>query len=83
MKRVIVVGVGPSEPMDRDEFQAKRAKGRRFPQAKLRTRDIRWIRKVYKARDRECGAAALGRKLGVSHTVIRGIAARKMWRHVQ
>jgi len=68
--------------MDRDEFQAKRAKGRQLPQAKLRTRDVRWVRKVHKKYDRKYGAVALGKKLGVSKTVIRGIAAGKMWRHI-
>lgn len=83
---MIILGRGPPAPMPRitqSKVGQNRVKGSRSPNAKLHTPDIRWIRKHFKLSDRKFGGRALGRKYHVSDTVIRGIAQRKMWKHIK
>lgn len=80
MKRLIVIGTGPRAPFIASN--TTKAKGRRNSQAKLYVSEVRWIRKVFKKGDRQFGALPLSRRLGVSNTVVMGVAMRKMWKHV-
>lgn len=48
-------------------------RGSGSPLAKLTDEDVKYIRKVYKARDKEFGSRSLGRKFGVDHKRILSI----------
>lgn len=71
----------PSENSKDCTQKGRRAKGSGNGRAKLTDSDVAAIRLSYKRRDPECGAAALGRKFGVSSVMISLIARGKNWRN--
>lgn len=50
------------------------------PQAKLRQKDVDYIRNTYSAWDKKFGARALARKFGVSHVHILRIIKKEKWK---
>lgn len=49
---------------------------------KLTTDDIKYMRSVYRARDKKYGVNALANKFGVCRTTISRIVNRKVWNHI-
>lgn len=56
--------------------------GERHASSKLTAEQVLEIRRTYIPRDREYGQSALGRKYGVSQSVIHDIIKRIMWPHI-
>lgn len=79
---VIHVGRGGVLPKNPLSIFPGRARGHRNGNAKLTNSKVRSIRRQFVSRDRVCGAAALGRKHGVSKVVILAIIHRRAWKHV-
>lgn len=50
--------------------------------AKLREKDIAWIRRVYKRYGKKWNMVTLGKKFGVNHVTIERVIKRLTWKHV-
>ena len=59
---------------------AKAAYGTDNPSAKLTAEDVLFIRNNYKPYDKEFGTRGLGRRFGVSHSVISGVINNKTYK---
>lgn len=57
-------------------------RGESSPTSKLKEADVLYIRENFKARCREFGARALGKKFGVDKTTIMSVVERKTWSHI-
>ena len=57
--------------------------GVNHPMAKLTADEVRFIRKVYKSRDKNFGAMALGKMFGMSWSTIRQVAIGNYYKDVQ
>lgn len=60
----------------------KRVYGEKHHSHKLVSKDVEYIRSVYKARDKKYGANALANEFGVCRATIGRIANRKVWNHI-
>lgn len=55
--------------------------GERHGASKLSIEDVRFIRSVYKPRDKNLGATALAKRFGVSQSTVSEIISGKKWRN--
>lgn len=60
----------------------KTLRGERGSNAILNDKDVKWIRKHYKARDKKYSATALGKRFGVSLGTIWSVANHKHWNYL-
>lgn len=58
-------------------------KGTKNGRAVLTEEDVRFIRRMYKPRDRVYGEKAFAKRYGVSTMTIHQVTSRKMWTHVE
>jgi hypothetical protein len=57
--------------------------GRKPTNATLTPAKVRWIRRVYRPRDRKWGQPALAKKLGVTQMAISHVLSGKTWAGVK
>lgn len=72
------IGTQADNVRDRDS-RGRTATGERHPRAKLKWEQVREIRRRRATGE---GQRALGREFGISHTVVQGIIAGRLWREV-